>query len=84
MTGTREPELATLRKLAEDLAKSRSERVTTGHLLAAIASQTRSLAIHESEVALKARINAELRLCLSAQATADLQRLHQIDPSTNQ
>jgi len=40
MTGTREPELATLRKLAEDLAKSRSERVTTGHLLAAIASQT--------------------------------------------
>jgi tetratricopeptide (TPR) repeat protein len=51
---------------------------------AAIASQTRSLAIHESEVALKARINAELRLCLSAQATADLQRLHQIDPSTNQ
>src|SRR5580658_8539450 len=40
MTGTREPELATLRKLADDLAKNRNERVTTGHLLAAIASQT--------------------------------------------
>jgi ATP-dependent Clp protease ATP-binding subunit ClpC len=38
MTGSRESELATLRKLAEDLAKGRGERVTTGHLLAAIAS----------------------------------------------
>ena len=38
MTGTRESELAALRKLAEDLAKGRGERVTTGHLLAAIAS----------------------------------------------
>jgi len=49
---------------------------------AAIASQTRSLAIHESEVALQARLNAELRLCLSDQATADLRRLHQIDPAS--
>ena len=38
MTGTRETELAALRKAAEDLAKGRGERVTTGHLLAAIAS----------------------------------------------
>jgi tetratricopeptide (TPR) repeat protein len=47
---------------------------------AAIASQSRSLAIHESEVALRARLDAELRLCLSDKATADLQRLHQIAP----
>ncbi len=38
MTGMRESELATVRKLAEDLAKGRGERVTTGHLLAAMAS----------------------------------------------
>jgi ATP-dependent Clp protease ATP-binding subunit ClpC len=38
MIGTRESEVATLRKIAEDLAKGRGERVTTGHLLAAIAS----------------------------------------------
>jgi Flp pilus assembly protein TadD len=45
---------------------------------AAVASQTRSLAIHESEVALRARIDAELRLCLSDKAAADLNRLHVI------
>lgn len=33
-----EPELLALRKLAEDLAKGKTERTTTGHLLAAIAS----------------------------------------------
>jgi tetratricopeptide (TPR) repeat protein len=48
---------------------------------AAIASQTRSLAIHESKVALRARIDAKLRLCLSAQATADLQRLNKAYPT---
>jgi len=48
---------------------------------AAIASQTRSLAIHESEVALRARIDAELRLCLSSQAEADIQRLNTVFPA---
>jgi len=33
-----EPELVALRKLAEDLAKGKTDRTTTGHLLAAIAS----------------------------------------------
>ncbi len=47
---------------------------------AAIASQTRSLAIRESEVALRARIDAELRLCLSAQAAADIARLQKVYP----
>jgi len=50
---------------------------------AAIASQTRSLAIRESEVALRARIDGELRLCLSSQATADIQRLHQAYPASS-
>jgi tetratricopeptide (TPR) repeat protein len=49
---------------------------------AAVASQTRSLAIHESEVALKARIDCELRLCLAPQAAADIRRLHQTAPSS--
>jgi ATP-dependent Clp protease ATP-binding subunit ClpC len=38
MTGIRESELPALRKLADELAKGRGERATTGHLLAAIAS----------------------------------------------
>ncbi|MGD0676169.1 MAG: ATP-dependent Clp protease ATP-binding subunit [Polyangiaceae bacterium] len=38
MSDSRESELAMLRHLAEEMAKGRSERVTTGHLLAAIAS----------------------------------------------
>jgi len=36
--GGSETELLTLRKLAEDLAKGKTDRATTGHLLAAIAS----------------------------------------------
>jgi ATP-dependent Clp protease ATP-binding subunit ClpC len=39
MSTSREPELVALRRLAEDLANRRGERVTTGHLLAAIASK---------------------------------------------
>jgi ATP-dependent Clp protease ATP-binding subunit ClpC len=35
---TGEPELLAIRKLAEELAKGKTERTTTGHLLAAIAS----------------------------------------------
>jgi len=38
MTCTRETEVAELRRLAEEMAKGRGERATTGHLLAAIAS----------------------------------------------
>ena len=40
MTGSRDQDLAGLRKLAEEMAKARNERPTTGHLLAAIASTT--------------------------------------------
>jgi ATP-dependent Clp protease ATP-binding subunit ClpC len=67
MTGTREPELATLRKLAEDLAKSRSERVTTGHLLAAIASQTGAAA----ELLRERRLDAEVLLKAARVLTDD-------------
>jgi ATP-dependent Clp protease ATP-binding subunit ClpC len=38
MTATGEGELVALRRLAEEMAKGRGERATTGHLLAAIAS----------------------------------------------
>src|SRR5580700_346331 len=38
MTASRDSDLAALRKLADEMAKKRSERVTTGHVLAAIAS----------------------------------------------
>ena len=38
MSGGRECDLPALRKLAEELARGRKERVTTGHVLAAIAS----------------------------------------------
>src|SRR5258708_21748656 len=60
MTGIRESELTSLRKLAEEMAKGRKERATTGHLLAAIAAGTGSAADLlkerrlDSEVLLKA------------------------------
>jgi ATP-dependent Clp protease ATP-binding subunit ClpC len=38
MSGIRESELTSLRKLADEMAKGRGERATTGHLLAAIAA----------------------------------------------
>jgi ATP-dependent Clp protease ATP-binding subunit ClpC len=44
MTGMRETEVAALRRLAEEMAKGRGERATTGHLLAAIASSRGSAA----------------------------------------
>jgi ATP-dependent Clp protease ATP-binding subunit ClpC len=40
MTATAEGEVVALRRLAEEMAKGRGERATTGHLLAAIASNT--------------------------------------------
>ena len=39
MSARTEPELVALRRLAEELAQKRSEKTTTGHLLAAIASK---------------------------------------------
>jgi ATP-dependent Clp protease ATP-binding subunit ClpC len=58
MTGSRDSELASLRKLADDLAKGRGERVTTGHLLAAIASNPGSAA----ELLKERRLDAEVLL----------------------
>ena len=49
---------------------------------AAIASQTRSLSIRESAVALEARADCELRLGLASQAAADSQRLHKLGPAS--
>jgi ATP-dependent Clp protease ATP-binding subunit ClpC len=60
MSTSRESEVALLRRLAEDLAKRRGERATTGHLLAAIASKPSAAADLlrdrrlDSEVLLKA------------------------------
>jgi ATP-dependent Clp protease ATP-binding subunit ClpC len=67
MTGTRESELATLRKVAEDLAKGRGERVTTGHLLAAIATSTGGAA----ELLRERRLDAEVLLKAARVLTDD-------------
>lgn len=58
MTGTRESELPALRRLAEDLAKGRGERATTGHLLAAIASSAGAA----SELLRERRLDADVLL----------------------
>ena len=67
MTGSRESELATLRKIAEDLAKGRGERVTTGHLLAAIASNSGSAA----ELLKERRLDADVLLKAARVLTDD-------------
>jgi ATP-dependent Clp protease ATP-binding subunit ClpC len=67
MTGTRETELAALRKAAEDLAKGRGERVTTGHLLAAIASNVGGAA----ELLKERRLDAEVLLKAARVLTDD-------------
>jgi ATP-dependent Clp protease ATP-binding subunit ClpC len=67
MTGSRESELATLRKLAEDLAKGRGERVTTGHLLAAIAS----LSGAATDLLKERRLDAEVLLKAARVLTDD-------------
>jgi ATP-dependent Clp protease ATP-binding subunit ClpC len=67
MTGSRESDLATLRKVAEDLAKGRGERVTTGHLLAAIASNSGSAA----ELLRDRRLDAEVLLKAARVLTDD-------------
>ena len=58
MTATRESELTQMRRLAEELAKKRSERVTTGHLLAAIASNAGNAA----DLLRERRLDAEVLL----------------------
>src|SRR5262245_19294404 len=65
-TARKEPELVALRRLAEELAKGRKERVTTGHLLAAIASRESPAADLLSERALTAE-----RLLRAARASTD-------------
>ncbi len=63
----RESELAALRKIAEELAKQRGERVTTGHLLAAIASGAGGAA----ELLRDRRLDAELLLKAARVLTDD-------------
>src|SRR5271154_2142863 len=58
MTATGEGEVAALRRVAEDLAKGRGERATTGHLLAAIASHRGGA----SELLRERRLDAEVLL----------------------
>jgi ATP-dependent Clp protease ATP-binding subunit ClpC len=58
MTGGHESDLASLRRLAEEMAKERGERATTGHLLAAIASNGGSAA----ELLKERRLDSEVLL----------------------
>lgn len=62
-----EPELVALRRVAENLATARRERVTSAHLLAAIASEA-SLA---SELLLERRLSAEQLLRAARSASDD-------------
>jgi len=67
MSGPHESELAALRKLAEEMAKKRGERATTGHLLAAIASNTGSAA----DLLRERRLDAEVLLKAARVLTDD-------------
>jgi ATP-dependent Clp protease ATP-binding subunit ClpC len=58
MTATAEGEVVALRRLAEEMAKGRGERATTGHLLAAIASNTGGAA----QLLRERRLDAEVLL----------------------
>jgi ATP-dependent Clp protease ATP-binding subunit ClpC len=58
MSTSREPELVALRRLAEDLAKRRGDRLTTGHLLAAVASKPSAAA----DLLKERRLDAEVLL----------------------
>ena len=66
-TTSREPEVALLRRLAEDLAKRRGERATTAHLLAAIASKPSSAA----ELLRERRLDADVLLKAARVVTDD-------------
>jgi len=61
-----EPDLLVLRRLAEELAQSRKERTTSGHLLAAIVSHPSQAA----ELLLERKLGAEI-LLKAARATTD-------------
>ncbi len=64
---SREPEVALLRRLAEDLAKRRGERATTAHLLAAIASKPSVAA----DLLKERRLDAEVLLKAARVVTDD-------------
>src|SRR5262245_51052725 len=61
-----EPDLLVLRRLAEELARSRKERTTSGHLLAAIVSHPSQAA----ELLLERKLGADI-LLKAARATTD-------------
>ncbi|MCC6899611.1 MAG: ATP-dependent Clp protease ATP-binding subunit [Polyangiaceae bacterium] len=67
MSSRIEPELVALRKVAEEAAQSRKERVTTAHLLAAIASRPSVAA----ELLTERRLNDETLLRAARAATDD-------------
>jgi len=67
MSGPNESELAALRKRADEMAKARGERVTTGHLLAAIASHAGGA----SELLKERRLDAEVLLKAARVLTDD-------------
>ena len=58
MTGTGESDVATLRRLSEELAKGRNERPSSGHLLAAIATSSGGAA----ELLRERRLDSEVLL----------------------
>ncbi|MGO8992584.1 MAG: Clp protease N-terminal domain-containing protein, partial [Polyangiaceae bacterium] len=66
-TTSRESEVALLRRLADDLAKRRGERATTGHLLAAIASKPSNA----SDLLKERRLDAEVLLKAARVVTDD-------------
>jgi ATP-dependent Clp protease ATP-binding subunit ClpC len=67
MTLPRESELASLRQTAEEMARSRGERTTTGHLLAAIASKAGGAA----DLLRERRLDAEVLLKAARVLTDD-------------
>ncbi len=67
MSTSRDSEVTSLRKIAEDLAKRRGERVTTGHLLAAIASSAGAAA----ELLRERRLDADVLLKAARVLTDD-------------
>src|SRR5882757_2452921 len=61
-----EPDLIEIRRLAEEMAQSRKERTTSGHLLAALASRESPAA----DLLLERRLGSEV-LLKAARATSD-------------
>ncbi len=69
-THSRESEVALLRRLAEDLAKRRGERATTGHLAVAAIASKPSVA---AELLKERRLDAEVLLKAARVVTDDAQ-----------